>query len=495
MAQMYLYNGVELPALPEPDVSLVSPNYDGEPFSYCVIIDQSAHKPNYPYAAYWETAPWWYNIGDENGVFDSNFIIICSAYDGNTWGEQKAMNLFDSYINGKPVWANHEIRYSYDETKNGDLVNTVYLAASEPTKFVEFNVTNDLGTGGRIIACYEDVYDANANSSTLTITAIKAQVTNSSSTHLYYPDGELWLTDQNGNAIPLTNISGNEKDVLTFRSSSNTAYVNIDTVNTWYDLIIDSSDTVFTTTTYTPIVHDHEGSEIVNISLGKRSDSSNPRFAFYTLNGSDPGYSWGTIDSQTITLTVGEPEPEEPEEPLIIPDHAYGKQQYLFNGVKLPKLPRWDKTAYPHFFIRYHETDGNGFFSLVATNTAGVVEDKTLTFKTLVAYIYNDVQLPALPEWDKETYPYAYIVQNTDDSDYYLVLYTAEHKVSASGLAGALSNRKYRVTDGEWKLIDGGSLVTGTVIWANNTVYYTESIEGIGGTVYLQATDPIPVYE
>jgi N-acetylneuraminic acid mutarotase len=246
-------------------------------------------------------------------------------------------------------------------------------------KYLDFNVTKDLETGGKIRICYDEVYDSATNSTTLTITALQAQVTNANCTHLYYPDGELWLTDQNGNPISLTNISGNEKDVLTFKSTSSIAEVNISSTDTWYDIVLSSNNSTFTTTTYGPIVHDHEGSEIVNISLGKRSDSSNPRFAFYTLNTSDPGYSWGTIDSQTITLTVGEPEPEEPEEPLVIPDHAYGKQEYLFNVAKLPKPPLIDKVDYPKLFIRYHETDGNGFFTLVAHNVTGTVENGVLS--------------------------------------------------------------------------------------------------------------------
>ena len=34
-----------------------------------------------------------------------------------------------------------------------------------------------------------------------------------------------------------------------------------------------------------------------------------------------------------------------------------------------------------------------------------------------VAYLYNGVRLPKLPEWDRETYPYAYIMQGGEIPD------------------------------------------------------------------------------
>ena len=38
--------------------------------------------------------------------------------------------------------------------------------------------------------------------------------------------------------------------------------------------------------------------------------------------------------------------------------------------------------------------------------------------KEPVAYLYNGVRLPALPEWDKETYPYA-LIHHEFSNDYY----------------------------------------------------------------------------
>ena len=111
--------------------------------------------------------------------------------------------------------------------------------------------------------------------------------------------------------------------------------------------------------------------------------------------------------------------------------------------------------------------------------------------KEPVAYLYNGVRLPKLPEWDKETYPYAYILDA--ESVYYLSLRDSQKTVITGGNVVDYSD-KHQAVNGEWVLSDESQNV-GKVIWANYDVYYSDSAEEVGGTLYLAASDPIPAYE
>ena len=126
-------------------------------------------------------------------------------------------------------------------------------------------------------------------------------------------------------------------------------------------------------------------------------------------------------------------------------------------------------------------------------------------------YLYNGVELPVLPEWDRETYPYAMIVYypyNTEISRYYLTVFSHAPSYFSENMSGFRINnsvpwkvQKY-ASDGSakwnWRYDDergestynhilcniGGN--TSTLVWAN--VDFT-----IGSTIYLAASDPIPV--
>lgn len=132
--------------------------------------------------------------------------------------------------------------------------------------------------------------------------------------------------------------------------------------------------------------------------------------------------------------------------------------------------------------------------------------------------LYNGAVLPKLPEWDKETYPYAILKTqwNIDDGSFklaYLFLYTNEanyhvtdngwvyfgstpykiHHVVGSdsyieGSTDAWSDGNEYDKDGstrveEWNVRD---IYMEYLTWANFKVEYD-------GTVYLEASDPIPV--
>lgn len=107
-----------------------------------------------------------------------------------------------------------------------------------------------------------------------------------------------------------------------------------------------------------------------------------------------------------------------------------------------------------------------------------------------VAHLYNGTQLPALPEWDKETYPYALIVWNKNNSEYMLLLQDSKETVDADGeyMLFYESGIFYRANNGAWEIASADSYDAVKPIWANYDILDSN------GSVYLAASDPIPVY-
>lgn len=130
--------------------------------------------------------------------------------------------------------------------------------------------------------------------------------------------------------------------------------------------------------------------------------------------------------------------------------------------------------------------------------------------KTPIAYLYNGVQLPPLPEWDKSIYPYAYITKNLGISiPHYLVL---KEKPLRHYFEESLGGASYEVVGSEpcktinIMLLDSGewedeadweydenddSDIFGDTCW----LWASHDILKEDGTVHLAASDPIPVYE
>lgn len=108
-------------------------------------------------------------------------------------------------------------------------------------------------------------------------------------------------------------------------------------------------------------------------------------------------------------------------------------------------------------------------------------------------YLYNGVKLPALPEWDKTTYPYAYLCNH--DGTYMLVLAKDIKGVNSSGYLHSIygSNELiYALEDGTWVISSFVGNMHG-LFWASTDVYYVSGTGSLAGTLYLSATDPIPV--
>ena len=106
-------------------------------------------------------------------------------------------------------------------------------------------------------------------------------------------------------------------------------------------------------------------------------------------------------------------------------------------------------------------------------------------------YLYNGVELPALPEWDKAAYPYAYIANYNDV--YYLWFQSTPKLTNGGNVIVAIGNPSYLAKDGAWVKANTGG---GTIIWANADVYYGagDAIpDELEGTLYLAASEPVPV--
>ena len=117
-------------------------------------------------------------------------------------------------------------------------------------------------------------------------------------------------------------------------------------------------------------------------------------------------------------------------------------------------------------------------------------------------YLYNGVELPALPDWDKETYPYAYIGTNIVTGGTELAFFSARMAATRSDGVFSMFIRDtmgglYRLVDGVWKSGTGGAY-SFLPFWCNADYYYSKSSqysieESLLGTLYLAASDPIPV--
>ena len=116
-----------------------------------------------------------------------------------------------------------------------------------------------------------------------------------------------------------------------------------------------------------------------------------------------------------------------------------------------------------------------------------------------VAYLYNGVRLPPLPEWDKEAYPYAVLQGmntsyrfNVSSLPIYTVVNDGHEYVTVSPDAEG-DNWEFNKGYEAWKrsIFGGGvvPIVAIPVFWANYDVQYED------GTLYLAASEPVPVYE
>ena len=122
---------------------------------------------------------------------------------------------------------------------------------------------------------------------------------------------------------------------------------------------------------------------------------------------------------------------------------------------------------------------------------------KPLPFKREpVAFLYNGVKLPALPEWDREMYPFAVIGWDNSNGKYWLVCFTEAKMVSPTGTLSAsrLTDPStflaYTPKDSGWEESSIILVALSETVWANHDVYESTNL-----SLYLPGSDPIPVYE
>ena len=168
--------------------------------------------------------------------------------------------------------------------------------------------------------------------------------------------------------------------------------------------------------------------------------------------GNTEGVAYTSLFAYTTTST-----PSEPEE---------------------PETPKWQ------FSLR-------DFLSGVAAGAAsrGVLPRQK---KEAIAYLYNGVQLPGLPEVEGQ-----YMVIDYDSGEYLLIPCSHPLIRKSDGniyQAEIATYYVYKVINGEWSTYSGNQykieqVVFGTAIWANTDILNED------GSVYLAASEPVPIYE
>lgn len=153
-------------------------------------------------------------------------------------------------------------------------------------------------------------------------------------------------------------------------------------------------------------------------------------------------------------------------------------------------------TAQAGQYLRVLEVNENGTVTAVEAVTLDVSE------KTPVAYLYNGYQLFALPEWDRETYPYVMmsILTPTTGSVYclpeprQLTMPDKNGKLCIGVPAGmpylyAMFLSSTQTITLEERIHDTDYLFTAKPKYANYDILNAD------GTAYLEASEPVPVYE
>lgn len=124
------------------------------------------------------------------------------------------------------------------------------------------------------------------------------------------------------------------------------------------------------------------------------------------------------------------------------------------------------------------------------------------------AYLYNGIRLPALPEWDRGVYPYANIYES-DSFGYCVAVISAPYTAVGDSLYilpveeyPTYSQVVYYLNNGAWTVMRFGNGTTnngleGNIIsslsnkvWTNYNILNHED-----GSVAFATSDPVPVYD
>lgn len=129
------------------------------------------------------------------------------------------------------------------------------------------------------------------------------------------------------------------------------------------------------------------------------------------------------------------------------------------------------------------------------------------------AYLYNGVRLPALPEWDREEYPYAVITRTGLVGNYYyaLKLFASPYKTTGNNALTSAFNMSPDVGakhlscscpytdagDGTfvWSEVSENEITEETHVLVGKPIWGNYDLETNGGTLWLATSEPIPIYE
>ena len=144
--------------------------------------------------------------------------------------------------------------------------------------------------------------------------------------------------------------------------------------------------------------------------------------------------------------------------------------------------------------------------------------------KEPVAYLYNGVRLPKLPKWDKAQFPYAVIAYDIENAKYdlycdavpmshitYSTSATEEVDFTGKKVEGYYMWQTLYSTlaDGKWSepaygdyggfQINYLGTALANVVWANHDIPTYLYVKGTGrtptGKLCIAASEPVPVYE
>lgn len=159
--------------------------------------------------------------------------------------------------------------------------------------------------------------------------------------------------------------------------------------------------------------------------------------------------------------------------------YLYGREAdktVTYNGVELPDLPVWDKTAYPYVFIYYKDSDsivnGSHYAKLY------------LCANPLTAY-----------EGGMESMPYITITKLQITGSYLQYGMVSDEKMLESvteGMSAFLGDLAYLTEANKWEYMVSGedkAMDYGVdCLWANHDIIHTN------GTTTISATDPVTTY-
>lgn len=215
---------------------------------------------------------------------------------------------------------------------------------------------------------------------------------------------------------------------------------------------------------------------------------------FWTWVGSS-GLSWGAMD-EIISFVDGN----------FCEESETGRhyaESYLYERYELDD-GTWDwryRCVCEYCFESFYasaEALAAAYSNYVSTLDSISSDDLTSTATT---YLYNGVELPALPEWDKEAYPYAFIGYDVgDDEAYWFIAISDRPSVftyRGKDYFGFLESSNYRVyCTSETPFSVWGNLndtvgrfnmLLTKLVWCDFDALRED------GTIYLAASDPVPV--